>query len=262
MVKRSATSKAYTISYYRGQHRQCIRNVTLLAPSIIWVTKGSKRLFSFHDVVELDNKWLLLVGANETLAFENIPMDEQFFSMQFSFFVQPSESLLEQSARAALDSRHYVLVNKPISETLKILSSLDLELFSDQTQEQWLLVLYQQLAEQGYLHRLFANKSASFCQQVMHYLSENPDDEHSIERASDYFSMSRATLIRRLKLEHTRFRDVLVNVRMNHAIKLMQQGVDNQLELSLACGYQSQERFSQRFTQLFGLSPKQYLQTL
>lgn len=262
MGQLNATRKAYTMSYYRGQQKQSIRNVTMLAPCIIWVTTGCKRLFGSQEAVDIDNKWLLLAAANDTLAFENMPANEQFFSMQLSFFVQPTEALLEQSAKVATQERQYVAVNKALSETLKILSSLNLELFSVETQEQWLFVLYQQLAEQGYLHRLFPHKSASFCQQVMHYLSKSPDDEHSIERASHHFSMSRATLIRRLKLENTRFRDVLVNVRMNHALGLMQGGIDNQLELSLACGYQSQERFSQRFTQLFGLSPKQYLQTL
>jgi AraC-like DNA-binding protein len=42
----------------------------------------------------------------------------------------------------------------------------------------------------------------------------------------------------------------------------MQEKRQTQLDLALQCGYQSESRFSQRFHQQFGMTPKQYMKTV
>ena len=56
--------------------------------------------------------------------------------------------------------------------------------------------------------------------------------------------MSRATLIRKLKLEGMQYREVLAEVRLSHALYLMQNGEQNVTMLAQSCGYQSEGRFS------------------
>ena len=56
------------------------------------------------------------------------------------------------------------------------------------------------------------------------------------------------------------FRQLLAQVRMSHALTLLQQGL-SPLEAALACGYDSPSRFAARFKQEFGLTPHQYLRT-
>lgn len=73
--------------------------------------------------------------------------------------------------------------------------------------------------------------------------------------------MSPATLKRKLAAEETTFRQVLTNVRMVYALSLMQQS-RSLLNVALACGYQSESRFSSRFKEIFGLTPKEYVQTV
>ncbi|CAH7262097.1 hypothetical protein VCHA54P499_30147 [Vibrio chagasii] len=51
-------------------------------------------------------------------------------------------------------------------------------------------------------------------------------------------------MIRKLKREGTQFREVLTEVRLAHALYLIQRGYRNVAQLALACGYQSEERFS------------------
>ena len=74
--------------------------------------------------------------------------------------------------------------------------------------------------------------------------------------------MSRATLIRKLKLEGMQYREVLAEVRLSHALYLMQNGQQNVAMLAQSCGYQSEGRFSQRFKGKFGLSPSEYIKTV
>ena len=133
---------------------------------------------------------------------------------------------------------------------------------SETTQQFWLQGLYQQLAEKGVLHRLFSSSNVSFSQKISHYLSHSPDEKHPLEDVAERFAMSRATLIRKLKLEGMQYREVLAEVRLSHALYLMQNGQQNVTMLAQSCGYQSEGRFSQRFKGKFGLSPSEYIKTV
>ncbi len=67
-------------------------------------------------------------------------------------------------------------------------------------------------------------------------------------------------MVRKLAAEGRSFRQLLAQVRLSHALNLLQQGL-TPLEVALACGYDSPSRFAARFKQEFGLTPHQYLHT-
>lgn len=69
-------------------------------------------------------------------------------------------------------------------------------------------------------------------------------------------------MIRKLRQEGVQYREVLAEVRLNHALRLMQEGHNNVAMIASLCGYQSEGRFSQRFKDKFGISPKGYVKTL
>jgi len=257
------TERAFSVSYYQGLHPQHLRNVVVLVPSLFWIQAGSKRVFQTHQTADIEAGMMLLVSARERLSFENRPAQGRFCSLQVSFHIAPARDMLEYSRCCAADRSGALLkLDKALQETLRHLSQLDVSRYSLATQTHWLNALYQQLAEHGRLHLLFPAEEDSLLVRLIRYLSRAPGEAHSMEQVCQYFAISRATLIRRLKKHDTRFRDVLLQVRMNHALALMQGGERQQLALALACGYQSPERFSQRFSHWFGISPKQYLRTL
>ncbi|MBJ7537508.1 AraC family transcriptional regulator [Marinomonas transparens] len=251
------------INHMYGLHTQRLRNVAIHSPSIFWVKSGHKLLFWQDSELTLDSSNLLLARANQQLTFENKPERERFSSVQFSLHLTPPEDMLERSVSLAEhnDSPLYV-PNKNIFHTLEVFAHFNWNELSHKAQEFWLLGLYQQLAEAGKLHRLFASHTLPFAQKLSDYLIQEPGQDHQLNKVAEHFSMSRATFIRRLKKEQTQFKDILTQVRMNHALSLMQQGKRQQIDIALRCGYQSQERFSQRFNQQFGITPKQYLKTL
>jgi AraC-like DNA-binding protein len=227
------------------------------------VKSGHKQLFWQDDELTLDSSNLLLTRVNQQLTFENKPERERFASVQFSFTLTPPEDMLELSLR--LEKSPYTplyIPMKSLFETLEIFTELNWDELSITAQKFWLYGFYQQLAEQGKLHRLFSSHKVPFSQILSDYLIQEPGQDYQLNKVAEHFSMSRATFIRRLKKENTQFREVLTQVRMNHALSLMQQGKRQQIDIALGCGYQSQERFSQRFNQRFGISPKQYLKTL
>lgn len=95
----------------------------------------------------------------------------------------------------------------------------------------------------------------SLYQQLSHYLDYLPSDKHALGEVAQQFAMSRATMIRKSEREGTQFSEVLTAVRLAHALYLIQSGYSNVAQLALACGYQSEGRFSQRFKDKFGLTP-------
>lgn len=253
----------YQVTIFRAQQLQKLRNVTMHSPSLIQIISGSKKLFQHETTETLSPSKLLLCEASTNLSFENLPDGAPFLSRVFSFHYAPSPALLalsEENAQAGGQS--WVINDKPLEQTLTALFSLDLTHMSQQTQRLWLAPLYQQLAERGALHLLFTSSSAPVRQQITRYLSQFPSQAHPLEDVASRFAMSRATLIRKLKKEGTQYRELLADVRLNHALDLMQSQPWSVIQLAQMCGYQSEERFSQRFRSKFGLTPSDYMRTL
>ena len=70
-------------------------------------------------------------------------------------------------------------------------------------------------------------------------------------------AMSAATLRRRLAAEGSGFREVLEEVRLAHALSLVQGGRQPLKQVAMACGYQSPSRFAARFRRRFGTLPSE-----
>ncbi|MCV2403127.1 helix-turn-helix transcriptional regulator [Marinomonas sp. C2222] len=255
--------QAISVSYIYGVKNQRLRNVTVHSPSLFWVQSGKKSLFWQDSDILFDSSNVLLTQAQQQLSFENKPTRATFSTYQFSFFISPPKSMLELSEHigSATYQPDYAAPQR-VLDTLKLFTQIAWQELSKDVQKLWLFGLYQQLAEEGRLHHIFTDYQQSFSQKVSQFLAHTPDHDHQLNIVAEHFSMSRATFIRHLKKEHTQFKTLLAQVRMNHALSLMQKGYRKQTDIALRCGYQSSVRFSQRFQQQFGLNPKQYLKTL
>ncbi|OQQ06013.1 AraC family transcriptional regulator [Vibrio campbellii] len=253
----------YQITIFRAEQLQKLRNVRIHSPSIIQIITGSKRLFWKESALDISHSELLLCEASASLSFENLPQKGKFLSRMFSFHCVPTDAMLELSMRVGTgDESPRLAADNALHETLNALYAFEQHGMSKETQTFWVMGLYQQLAERGALHHLFVSSNITFSQKLSRYLSFSPGEEHSLEEAAERFAMSRATMIRKLKQEGTQYREVLAEVRLNHALYLMQNGHYNVAMLAQLCGYQSEGRFSQRFKGKFGLTPSDYIKTV
>ncbi|MBY7806261.1 AraC family transcriptional regulator [Vibrio fluvialis] len=253
----------YQITVFRAGQQQPLRNVRIHSPSLIQITAGSKRLFWQDETSELGATQILLCSSGMSLSFENMPHKGRFSSRMFSFFCTPPPAMLELSLRNAEQGTSFMLFHDAaLRDTLNALYAFDRQTLSAETQQYWVLGLYQQLAERGVLHHLFATSQDSLTQKLSRYLSHSPSHDHLLDDVARHFAMSRATMIRKLRQEGVQYREVLAEVRLNHALRLMQEGHSNVALIASLCGYQSEGRFSQRFKDKFGISPKGYVKTL
>lgn len=254
----------FRVQTYSGQSDQHLRNVHIYAPSIIWVKSGVKTVFQETEQFDVNTHFWLLTSANQGLNFINKTTEDNFYSVQICFFLAPPKEMLEESQQneSIRIHTHAITVSPLLAYGFTLLTDVNTQKLSTKAQQFHLLALYQQLAELGVLHVLFSPTFTSFQNELSAYFSKNPSENYQLETVCDDFSMSRATLIRRLKRDDTNFRTVLSNVRMTYALSLMQEKRQTQLDLALQCGYQSESRFSQRFYQQFGMTPKQYMNSI
>ena len=246
---------------FHSAFEQPLRNVLVYAPTIIWVKKGYKQLLWRDNTLEFDHHDWLVVPANQYLTFTNMTLHNVFYSQVLTLLEPPPSQWLNEQTTQVFSQEPRIHVTEPLAYCFNILSEMGSKPLPFNTQKQFLFGFYQALRESNQLSLLFANAHASLSDLVARYLSGNPGLNHKVEILAQHFSMSRATFIRKLAAEGSSFRQILTEIRMGYALSLLQKN-QNQLEVSLACGYQSQSRFADRFNQQFGLTPKQYRATL
>lgn len=246
-------------SEFKGVRKQPLHNVLIGTPAIIWVTQGEKQLWWHDQTLSFAADHWLLIPASQYLTFVNMPQAGQFYSRMLTLHAAPPAEWLTD-APSALDAPR-VAVTPQLAYCFDLLWQMPKQNLAPATQACLLQALYAELHAAGALSQLFPTRVDSVRERLVTYLGVNPGDEHRIETVAAHFAMSRATLIRRLAAEGTTFRQVLTEVRMGYALGLLQQA-HSQTEVAVACGYQSAARFSSRFRQQFGLTPRQYVQTL
>ncbi|WP_265440020.1 AraC family transcriptional regulator, partial [Aeromonas salmonicida] len=151
-------------------------------------------------------------------------------------------------------------VSQALAFCFELVCSMASRALSQATQIQLLHGFYAELHAANALDLLFPASTMTLGERLARYLGVEPGADHTLESIAPHFAMSRASLVRKLAAEGRSFRQLLTQVRMSHALTLLQQAL-TPLEVALACGYDSPSRFAARFKQEFGLTPHQYLRT-
>ncbi|MBB5609094.1 MULTISPECIES: helix-turn-helix transcriptional regulator [unclassified Janthinobacterium] len=126
---------------------------------------------------------------------------------------------------------------------------------SEREQMHRLVGLLLALAERG-CH--FSRPSTQhIADRLKRILADAPAHPWTTAKAGWELAMSEATLRRRLAAENLRFETLLLDIRMHHAMTLLQTTGWNLQHISEACGYRASARFSARFRERFGCSPSQ-----
>lgn len=124
---------------------------------------------------------------------------------------------------------------------------------SDERLQYRLLELLCALRERG--HGFRAAPGNATTRRLRALLAAAPQQRWTAAQAGQRLAMSEATLRRRLAAERQRFDDLLADVRMQHALMLLQTTGWSIPRIALACGYQSRARFAERFRRRFGYLP-------
>ncbi|MFG0453752.1 helix-turn-helix transcriptional regulator [Shewanella mangrovisoli] len=246
---------------YDSKLAQSLSRVPVHQPSIIRVIQGEKSLLWQDDALAVNAEQLLLLPAGSHISFVNRPMSGRYRAVQL---LLPYE--LPSGVMLAATDRVMPKPTQTISRSVDfawnaLLHSLTLALPTS-VQMHYLAALLLSLPQQASVNWLYSHKPANVSQAVLGILGQHPSAQWQQEEIADKLHMSSASLRRKLAQEDTSFRQLLAEVRLCQGLTLLQNSTDSVLQIALACGYLSAEKFSARFKQAFGLTPAAYRRTL
>lgn len=110
-------------------------------------------------------------------------------------------------------------------------------------------------ADQGVAGNLILKLHHSWKHRLKQLFLLDPARPWRMKEACQRLAVSESTLRRHLREEDIGFRELLEEVRLEHGMGLVMSTDMLITQISLACGYQSQSRFGERFKLRFSMSP-------
>ncbi|OGR38783.1 MAG: hypothetical protein A2051_10710 [Desulfovibrionales bacterium GWA2_65_9] len=248
-----------------SRHR--IRNVVLPQPTAVFVLSGEKILHDEDASHTARVGQMLCIPALWRVTVENVPSGNSGRYLALCLSYTP-----EMLARAALACPQPPCPRRPDPEDIiqhaepillqSVEHLLDLCLACPGDTGPSCLALETTLRLLGRRTEsrdlLLANRSSSKERLSLQIMAE-PDRAWTAQESARRMGLSERGLRRALEAEGTSLRELLRDIRLNLALGLLQQGLLSVGEVALRTGYESPSRFSSRFRERFGVSPRDIL---
>ena len=244
----------------RAQHATGFR---FFEATLLIVTSGHLTLECAHSTWELaDPHTLMVVAKNAITDIQKTP--ESNTSAFTSVFLTFAPSLLMEfhqryghtltPADAVTDCKT-VELDEDLHDALQFcLRGIHSRAVSDTQKSNRLMGLLLALQERGLV---FARPSApGLTERLTQLLTRSPEHPWTAAQAGRELAVSEATLRRRLAEEGISFSAMLIEIRMHHAMMLLQTTHFSLSQIADACGYRAVSRFSMRFKSRFGFTPQ------
>ncbi|WP_244102117.1 AraC family transcriptional regulator [Burkholderia ambifaria] len=242
---------------------QVTRRFRFFDATLLLVVSGALTLYGGTQQLTADAPTsVILVDSHACMDLLKTPgVDEPHFR---SIFLTFSAGILAEFRRQHLPARPFISgtesarqvpLDDELASTLAYcLSGIEDPRISDGRLQHRLLDLLIALAERGYGFAV-ATQQPTTADRLRSLIGETPSHHWTAHAASRELAMSEATLRRRLAGENMRFEELLIDVRMHHAMMLMQTTGWSVPHIAEACGYKSRARFAERFRDRFGCLP-------
>lgn len=166
------------------------------------------------------------------------------FHQRYGHLPAPS-SAVETCKQAALDDE----LNDSLQFCIRGIESPDVSALQQTHRALGLLLA---LHERGIVYP--RPSPAGLAERLTQLLAKTPEHPWTAALAGRELAVSEATLRRRLAGEGVSFSTLLTEIRMHHAMMLLQTTHLGVSQIADACGYRALSRFSMRFRRRFGLS--------
>jgi len=246
------TNKKLPFSIYYCKREQSLRRVPVFNPVIVFVLSGEKILSGEMEASCKAGEFLFL-SENPGITLSNIPGKHDYLALFIEFEYQDFDDIkltTKNTERFLIGDINDALV-KSITQFIEWSDVSPEEMWKIRRKE-----LIHMLCFYGYQEIISMIGKPKINHQLTDVFKENPAMRWNIKNMSQKLAMSESTLRRRLKIEGTGFRDLNTQVRLAHGMHLLQTTDHSISIISEKCGYQSQSRFTERFKDVFGITPK------
>lgn len=244
--------------YITQSNRLTFVSITTDQPAIIQVAHGLKLIRSGGRKFRVEAGQAIAIAQGEALSFENIPSPEGTYEARW---IAIDPEVISQSSgfeNAAVVQPAAVLETVParLAEAYRLAVDALLDPTQDLPDEIARHRLGELLVWLGMSGLRFSPYSSeSLTIRLRKLFLRQPAHAWSSAELSAELGVSEATLRRRLQQEGTSLRSVLTDVRMTHAMQLLQCSRLPVSEIAASTGFESQSRFAIRFRHRFGFPP-------
>jgi len=244
-------------SVYSSAREQRILNVPIMKPLLIFVLAGHKRLGAQSEISCPAGEFIFLSNA-PNIVMRNIPDDMEYFALLIEFDYQDFNFL---ESRAPQLKRYF---KGPISSVLEhtLMQFIEWSTFSPPAL--WSLrrqEILQVLLHEGFIEVNSIIEPPTLSHQVHKLISADIEHNVGVESLSSVLAMSESTLRRKLSAEGTTFQAIKDRAKLGHGLHLVQTSATPIGLIAEQCGYSSQSRFTDKFKQLFGITPSELRKT-
>ena len=250
-------NKQLPFSIYSSVKEQRLLNVPVIKPLLIFVLGGVKKLGKDNELVCPAGSFVFLSNS-PTIDMRNIPDDEAYFAVLIEF----DYSDFDQFKRKRNKSKKYFqgeidsVLAKTLQQYIELSTFVPSEAWHFRKKE-----LLQIMFQLGYEQVSTIAAPPSLSHQLHDIMSENISGDCGVERLVETLAISESTLRRRLKAEGTSIQAIRDRTKLGHGLHLVQTTIEPIGRIAEYCGYHSQSRFTDRFKQLFGITPTELRKT-
>jgi len=221
------------------------------------VLKGSKQIGNHSEVACPAGNFLFL-SNRPTLEMRNIPAGSEYAALIIEFDYDDFEcfSQREPGGDTFFDGPVDLVLEKTLEQFISWSAFAPQALWPMRRQE-----LLQLLYHAGYPQVSSVMEPPSLSHRIFNRVRAEVADDLSAERLSSELHMSEATLRRRLSAEGTSLQAIKDQARLGYGLHLVQTTPSPIGRIAEQCGYQSQSRFTDKFKQLFGMTPSELRKT-
>lgn len=242
-----------TIVLVRQCRRALFRSMIAGKPTIVRVRAGQKVVRHGDRAVTVGADMLCALPARLALTIENCPPPGGNYTAS-ALLLRPA--LLEEMQRQGLtggDPFAAARDDRAIAAFERAAIAVEDPLTPAALRDHAVREVVLWLAESGI--GFGPTRPPSVADRLRAIVSAAPQAPLTAPEAARALALSEATLRRRLASEGTSFGDLLADVRMTHALGLLQTTDQPINAVALAVGYASPSRFAARFRERFGLAP-------
>jgi AraC-like DNA-binding protein len=246
--------EALPFSIYSTVREQQLVNVPIIKPLLICVLDGRKRL----GEIACPAGSFVILSNRPRIDMRNIPGDGEYRAILIEFDYDDFDCLPSRGMR----TEPYVLGE--ICPTLRKTLQQFLEWAAFAPQAMWPIrrrEILQLIYHLGHEQVRAIVEPPSLSHKLHSIVSANIATDLSAEALAGQLAMSESTLRRKLTAEGTSMQAIKDCARLSHALHLLQTSRDPIGRVAERCGYQSQSRFTDKFKQHFGLTPRELRKT-
>lgn len=238
-----------SVLHVRQGRAAILRALTSDRTGIILVRNGEKRVSSDLGRITVPAGWISVLPARHAMTVENLPPAVGPYRAQL--LLPSDQAVLDfgtagHPMRASRDDRIIAAFDRAVT-------ALDDPFIPPALREHAVREVVLWLADAGIGPGL--RRRESVADRVRDLILSAPDAEWKASEAARTLAMSEATLRRKLANAGTGFADIVADVRMTHALGLLQTTDLPVNRIALDVGYASASRFALRFKARFGISP-------